>query len=134
MSKRDWRETDEDVENVEAWVEIVYDLLDLVPEDHRAEVLAACSKKEEADREERERTGPGFSVMKLDENWRDGPGVRHWNAIERLKSLIVQVFVRQIRNNHHPRDAADILFVEHPHGDGSGSLGDYLDDLPRSRR
>ena len=85
MSKRDWRETDEDVENVEAWVEIVYDLLDLVPEDHRAEVLAACSKKEEADREERERTGPGFSVMKLDENWRDGPGVRHWNAIERAR-------------------------------------------------
>jgi hypothetical protein len=49
----------------------------------------------------------------------------------RLKSLVVQVFTRSITNNHSPKDAAGILFARHRHGYGSGSLGDYIDDLPR---
>jgi hypothetical protein len=132
VSKRDWRESDEDVENVEAWVEIVYDLLDLVPDDLRARVLAFAAEKEEAARKELEEAG-GFIARTLSEIDLNTPGIRHWHTIMRLKSLVVQVFVRHIRNNHSPKDAAGILFVEHPHGDGSGSLGDYLDDLPRPR-
>jgi hypothetical protein len=59
------------------------------------------------------------------------PGIRHWNVIMRLKSLLVQVFVRDITNNHSKADAAAILFVEHRHGTGSGWLPDYLRDLPK---
>jgi hypothetical protein len=56
------------------------------------------------------------------------PGQRHWNAIMRIKSLLVQVFVRDIANNHTPQDAASILFAKHPHGTGSRLLQHYLPD------
>ena len=51
----------------------------------------------------------------------------------RLKSLVVQVFARSIRNNHSPQRAAEILFAHHRHGTGSGDLSDYIDDLPREK-
>src|SRR4051812_26740592 len=53
----------------------------------------------------------------------------YWNVIMRLSSLIVQVLVRRIRNNHSPKVAGENLFAAHPFGDGSGQLSDYLDGL-----
>jgi hypothetical protein len=47
----------------------------------------------------------------------------------RLKSLVVQVFVRNIANNHSPGDTAEILFAQHRYGAGSGCLRDYLTDV-----
>jgi hypothetical protein len=44
----------------------------------------------------------------------------------RLKSLMVQVFVRDIVNNHHPDRGKSLLLAHHPHGNGSGDLEDYL--------
>jgi hypothetical protein len=44
----------------------------------------------------------------------------------RLKSLIIQVFARTISNSHSPRDAAKLLFAEHPYGTGSRYLGDCI--------
>jgi hypothetical protein len=36
----------------------------------------------------------------------------------RLRSLVIQVLARRIGNNHSPKDAAALLFVRHPHGNG----------------
>src|SRR5262249_17273067 len=118
-------ETDHDIENVEAWAEIIGDLLHHVPPDKRTDVLALASKNEEIEAQEREANG-GLRWLTLSDEWKNKPRHRHWNAITRLKSLLVQIFVRDITNNHSSQDARDILFVEHPHGTGSRFLEDYL--------
>jgi hypothetical protein len=123
-------ETDEDISNVEAWAEVIEDLLHSVPPQLRTEVLALVATKEEADRKEREKhNGLKFITWEDLEALGTSPAARHWNAIMRLKSLVVQVFVRDITNDHSKKDAADILFVEHRHGTGSGWLPDYIGDL-----
>jgi hypothetical protein len=123
-------ETDNDVENIEAWAEIIEDLLFCAPPDKRTEILATATKNEETARKRREANG-GFVIMTAADFDVNSPGLRHWNAIMRLKSLLVQVFARNITNNHSPADAAKLLFAPHRHGTGSGSLSDYIDDLPR---
>ena len=120
----------EDIENVEAWAEVFKAVLYLVPMDRRAAVLALATKNENAERKERERSEGALEYVDISK-WDDSaPGLRHWNAIMRLMSLVVQVLVRRIRNNHSPKDAAQILFARHPHGSGSGELRDYLEGLP----
>jgi hypothetical protein len=109
----------EDVENVEAWAEVIKDLLYLVPCDRSATVLALATKNDkikEAD----------WKPMSFSDDWINEPGQRHWHAIMRLKSLVIQVFARDINNNHSPEEATRILFAEHPHGYGSGLLEDYI--------
>jgi len=123
-------ETDKDVENVEAWAEVIEDLLYLVPPDKRSELLALAGRNEEAKRKEREERGRFIlrNALELMADMDTRPGIRHWNAIMRLKSLIVQVFVRDITIDHSPQDAERILFAQHPHGTGSCLLQDYLPD------
>jgi hypothetical protein len=116
-------ETSADIENVEAWAEIIRNILCCVPSDSRAQVLALATKREEAECKEREK-GPCW--VRASDISMDTPGLRHLNAITRLQSLIVQIFVRDIANNHNKQNAAAILFAEHPHGTGSGLLKDYL--------
>jgi hypothetical protein len=123
--RRKFAETDKDIENVEAWAEIIADLLHHAPPDKRAEILALATKNEETKAQEREVNG-GITFVTFSDDWISKPRQRHWNAITRIKSLLVQVFVRDIANNHSPQDAADILFTEHPHGHGSRQLQDYL--------
>jgi hypothetical protein len=83
-------ELDDDITNVEAWAEIIKDLLHLMPPEQRADVLALAVKNEEANRKEREADGGRwFKPVNLT-NMDTNPGIRHWNAIMRLKSLIVQ--------------------------------------------
>jgi hypothetical protein len=122
-------ETDKDIENVEAWAEVVADLLYHVPPDKRPAVLELATKNEQAEALEREANG-GFTLIPFSNSndWMNEPGMRHCNAIMRIKSLLVQVFVRDIANNHSSQDAASILFAEHPHGTGSRLLEDYLPD------
>lgn len=120
-------ETDKDVENVEAWAQIIAHLLYHVPGDKRGEVLALASKNEEAESRKREAHN-GLLVLDASDDWMNSPGMRHWNAVMRLKSLVIQIFVRNITNNHSPQDAASILLADHPHGTGSGRLQDYLPD------
>ena len=117
----------EDIENVEAWAEVIKEVLRLVPMDRRAAVLALAAKNEEAEREEWERSAGALKFVDLTEDYKNSPGIRHWHTIMRLKSLVVQVFVRRITNNHSPKDAAQILFASHPYGTGSGELRDYLE-------
>jgi hypothetical protein len=53
-------------------------------------------------------------------------GVRHWRAIMRLKSLVIQVFARSIKNNHSPEEGDAILLAKHPFG--------YAEKDPRPAR
>jgi hypothetical protein len=105
--------------NTEAWAEVFRDILYLVPGELRAEVLALVVRNDEVERKEPVLTRAS-----------DLPEPRHWYAIMRLRSLVIQVLVRRIKNNNSPEDAAKLLFAEHPHGHGSGWLGEYLDDMP----
>jgi hypothetical protein len=111
-------ETDKDVENVEAWATIIADLLCHAPPDRRAAILALATTNEETEAQERGASGR-LRYITFSDDWMNSPGVRHRNAIARIKSLLVQVFVRDIANNHSKQDAANILFTEHPHGRGS---------------
>ena len=128
-----YAEDAEDVGNVEAWAEIVEDMLFLVPPEDRMKVLQLAVASEEAAIAERLEHEPLGKIWCASEFPMDTPGMRHWNAIMRLKSLIIQVFTRNITNDHSPTDAAKLLFADHRYGTGSGCLGDYIDDLPRSR-
>src|SRR5262249_39908993 len=125
-------ENREDIENVEAWAELIKDVLWLMPVERRADVLALAVKNEGAEHEERVTRGGALKFIDLtDDSWMNSPRHRHRNVIMRLRSLVVQVFVRRITNNHSKEDAAQILFAPHPYGNGSGLLQDYLRDLPK---
>jgi hypothetical protein len=123
-------ETDKDIENVEAWAEIIEDMLHLMPAENRIKVLRLALQKEEAEVKDREKNGL-YRVVAFDEISMNSPGLMHWNAIMRLKSLIVQIFVRNITNDHSREEAGRILFTNHRYGHGSRSLSEYIDDLPR---
>jgi hypothetical protein len=117
-----------DINNIEAWAEIVTDVLWRVPFDNRLKVLQLAIAKHEADVAYVAENGPWKITCAADVDM-NTPGVRHWNAIMRLKSAIIQVFARDIRNNHSPADAAKMLFAVHRYGKGSRYLGDYINDL-----
>jgi hypothetical protein len=125
-TKRRTAENEADIENTE----IFYDILRLIPGDH-AELLALVTKNEN-ERTEKAKGG-GLPVFDASEISLDTPGIRHWNAIMRLRSVVVQVFTRRIANNHSRPDAAAILFALHPYGHGSRCLGDYLPPEPKTR-
>src|SRR3954464_13561068 len=107
-----------DIENVEAWAEIVADALFLAPPDRRAEILALAVQNEEVEQRDRDTNGP-FKVVKYADINLNTPRHRHWNVIMRLKSLIVQVFVRDVTNDHSPDEAENLLFARQRFGAGS---------------
>src|SRR5262249_43163963 len=125
-------ENEEDINNIEAWAEIIEDMLYFVPFESRMQVLQLAVAKHEANVAEVVEHGPWRPVSAAEMANTDTPGLRHWNAIMRLKSLIIQVFTRNISNNHKSTDAAKLLFAQHRYGTGSRYLGDYIDNLPRS--
>jgi hypothetical protein len=126
-TKRRTAENEADIGNVEAWAEIFRDILHLIPGDH-AELLALVAKNENEAAEKAK--GGGLQVFDASDVEFD---LRHWNAIMRLRSLVVQVFTRRIANNHSRPDAAAILLALHPYGHGSRCLGDYLPPEPKTR-
>jgi hypothetical protein len=121
---------DEDKEVVIA-AKVIEDLLFLVAPSKRIEVLErAVANEEAASRKRHESCGlEVWTIADLPET-QACPGWRYWNSIMQFKSLIIQVFLRNITNNHSREDAAKILFMEHRNGTGSGWLPDYLDGLP----
>ena len=120
-------ETEEDVQNVEAWAEIIKDISYLIPIDQRLDVLMLALKNEEVQKAERDARGGKLFFMTAKELSKiDTPGLRHWHTIIRFQSLVVQVLMRRIANNHSAADAKKILFVQHRYGRGSGLLEDYL--------
>jgi hypothetical protein len=124
--------TDKDMANNAAWAELITDVLHLLPPSQRAEILALATQKEEAAKVKREASGwIDWDIVDFTEH--KSLGVRHRTALARLKSLVVQVFVRDIANGHSRPDAAKILFAPQRHGTGSGRLSDYLLALQQDR-
>jgi hypothetical protein len=121
MTKQ-YAETEEDIEDVATWACVVRDVIALVPHDKRGAVLAFVAEKEEAERKKIEDSPGGFVVLDFTEFKID----YDYAAAMRLRSLVVQALVRNIRNNNSPEDADALLSVLHPFGDGSGVLKDYL--------
>lgn len=121
---------DEDKEVMVAG-KVIEDLLFLVAPSKRIEVLKRAVANEEAASCKRYESG-GLEVWTIADlpETRACPGWRYWNSIMRFKSLVIQVFLRNITNNNSREDAAKILFMGHRNGTGSGWLPDYLDGLP----
>lgn len=69
-------ETDKDVSNVEAWAEVIEDLLHCVPHDRRADVLTLAVKSEEVASARREKNG-GWNILGPAElkEWENSPGL-----------------------------------------------------------
>jgi hypothetical protein len=107
------------IDNVEAWAVVIGDLLMLVPPELRAAVLARAVNNETSEH----LIAQGHNFVFHGES---APRWRHLPAIMQLKSLVVQVFVRTIANEHSPQDAQRILYTKQRHGRGSGQLADYL--------
>jgi hypothetical protein len=106
--------------------EVIDDLLNLVPRHKRLDVLNAAIAKELA-----RKTKPLLiPVTEFVDSWVQSPRRRYWHDIMRFESLVVQVFTRNITNNHSKEDAANVLFARHRNGHGSGWLVDYLHGLP----
>jgi hypothetical protein len=123
---------DDDIGSVEAWAVVVKDLLYRAPPDIRAAILAAAADNEQKAVEKRKECRFILESSKaITADWENSPGIRHWHTVMRLKALTIQAFVRNITNNNSKGDAAAILFADQRHGAGSGSLSDYIDDLPR---
>ena len=118
-----------DSEKVIVWREAIQKALHCVPYELRDKVL-----KQLVDKRTAEARGPRFKVMSFSELMAPTDSDGLWNPIARATSVIVQVIVRSITNNHSPERAAAILFREHREpdwrGNGSGWLPDYLDGLP----
>jgi hypothetical protein len=120
---------DEDKEVVIA-ATVIEDLLFLVAPSKRIEVLEAVANEEAASRKRHASCGlEVWTIADLPET-QAGPGWRYSNSIMQFKSLIIQVFLSNITNNHSREDAAKILLMGHRNGTGSGWLPDYLDGLP----
>jgi hypothetical protein len=110
-------------EHVVVWLAALEDVLFCIPRDFRLEALRRLISSEE----KRQSAGPlrfwTFSDIDLAE-------FKYWHAEKEAASLMIQVLVRSITNNHSRDNAAKVLFREHRMGTGSGWLPDYLDGLP----
>jgi hypothetical protein len=114
-----------DAEKLIVWREAIQKALYCVPLDDRAEVLRQLTEAHAA-----KLAGPRLKIISFHELTAPSETDGLWNPIIRASSLIVQVLVRTITNNHSPERASAILFREHREGTGSGWLPDYLDGLP----
>jgi hypothetical protein len=113
--------------DVAIWTGVLEDVLFCVPREIRLTVLRKLAEDHEKREAERERCGLKLLTV------RDLCSIeepKYANAQDEATSLVVQVLVRAITNNHSGEDAAKILFREHRRGTGSGWLPGYLDGLP----
>lgn len=123
--KNKMSETDADIESVTAWVMLIEDLLNLVPD--RVAVLKMALDRAVAEEAAAAETGSALKIETINlSKLGESPRLPYWHTIMRLKSLVVQVFVRDIVNNHSPERGQEILFSHHQHGNGSGDLRDYI--------
>jgi hypothetical protein len=115
----------EDREQAEVAAEVIADLLYLIEPEKRLAALAIATKAEEA-----EQRKPGFEILDMGEIAAlSQKEMRYWHGRIRFKARVICAFVRNIRNNHSPKDAARLLFQHQPNVPGSGYLRDYLDGL-----
>jgi hypothetical protein len=122
--------TEKDTKNISAWAEIIIDMLWLVPRNLHEDVLKLAIERT-ADQKRADETGHISWAPADTKNWMQSPGMKSYGAIMRLKALLIQVFVRNITNNHSAEDAAKLLFARQRFGTGNGELRDYIGDLVR---
>jgi hypothetical protein len=113
----------EDAE-IEIAARVIEDLLYRVAPEKRAAAIARAAEVEQASRERWSRGSMRASDM--GDDW-----MRYWHDVQSFKARVAYTFIRSIRNNHSPDDAATILFGMQGGCPGSGCLSDYIDDLPR---
>src|SRR5947208_11455417 len=77
--KKQNAEDDREMHNVEAWAEVIQDVLDLVPEELQAEVVALVAAGEERERKKREKD---LFITASETDFLATPGVRHHEAVE----------------------------------------------------
>jgi hypothetical protein len=118
---KNYAETEEDINNVAAWAEVVKDIMYIMPEKLRIPILTLAIETEEAERPVRNFDKPIHFVS--------SDRLRYRHSIMRLRSLVIQVFTCHIVNNHSPEEATKILLAHHRHGHGSGDLSDYLRNI-----
>jgi hypothetical protein len=123
--------TDEDINDVEAWAGLIEDMLWRVPAELRENVLNLATERARGTEERAAKNGRLWQSPADLEDWLKSPAVRSRGAKMRLKALLIQIFARDITNNHHPDDAAKLLFAHQRFGTGGCELLDYIDDLPR---
>jgi hypothetical protein len=122
--------TKDDINNVSAWAEIIGDMLWAVPRELHEDVLQlALSRQQDLKRRADENGGVLCWGPADTKNWLQSPGIQSYGAIMRLKALLIQIFVRNITNNHSAEDAAKLLFSRQRFGTGTAELRDYIDDL-----
>jgi hypothetical protein len=120
---------DEKRKAIVIWREAMEEALFCVPPSIRGEVLAELSEKEKERAAQRAAHGP-FVVLTMADLAKPCDHDGLFNHIAEATSLIVQVLVRSITNEHSAEDAAKILFREHRRGTGGRWLPAYLRDLP----
>ena len=104
--------TEEDINNVSAWAEVIGDMLWAVPRDLHEDVLnLALARQQEEKRRADENGGRLWWTPGDREDFMKSPGMQSYSAIKRLKALLIQVFAREIRNSRSPDDAAKLLFA-----------------------
>ena len=108
---------------IAVWTEVVEHVLYCVPPSIKREIVAAVVEKTN----EPQKTAWTFADI---EEMGQGPGLKYWDAINEAMSLVIQVLLRRITNNHSAEGAAKVLFREHRYGTGGCWLPEYLDGLP----
>ena len=120
-------ETDRDVANVEAWVDVIEEMLWCVPYITQEDIFRRVLVNVETERREEEERGTPYKDFTAEELRENVPlqTDQHRGAVARLTGLVVQILVRSLQNYHGPQTTAGVLFVEHPHGKGSRQLLSY---------
>jgi hypothetical protein len=136
QSERKETMTEDREKAITVWSEVMEHVLNLAPPSIRQEIVATVVEKtKQWAKEQASGPDPFFykrpvKPVRLDELDDQKPGLKYRNAIMEAVSLVIQVFVRCITNNHSDEDAAKILFREHRHGTGGCWLPEYLAHLP----
>jgi hypothetical protein len=122
----------------EPWAQVIEDILDdpQLKDNQRVTILEQALDMVREEKRKNDEAG-GFRMILASDamgEWQKSPACRFYGRIKKIKARTIYRLTRQITNNSSPRDAATLLFNEHRHVAGSGCLGDYIDDLPRSQR
>jgi hypothetical protein len=107
---------------------VIEDLLRLIPGEKRAAALAIASEAEAAACKEREECDDVFEIVDLTFD-PTAPEQRYWDDVMKFKARAAYTFIRNIRNDHSPKEASHLLFQQQRGVCGSGLLKEYLKGL-----
>ena len=118
---------EEDSKRVEVAAVVINDIIESLQIDSAA-VLAEAAKQyaeEHADDLPGSRLGPSDYPRRILASGKSHPACGTGTTSCEIKAAIAYSFVRDIKKDHSPEDAARILFGTNHGGGGSGLLADY---------